>query len=78
MIKIFKTQGQRAKKRAQRRKAIRAAVAAHRDALEKRGLVRVETILDAVVADELRARAKAADLTLRAYVARILTDATRG
>lgn len=73
MLKIYKTRAKRAK----RRKAIRSAVAVHRAAMAERGLVRIETFVDAAVADGLRARAKAAGMTLREFLAKILSAATR-
>lgn len=70
MAKFFRTK----KKQAARRRAIRAAVKAHREALNARGLVRVETTVDTGVAAELRARAKAAGQTLREFIAQILRE----
>ena len=78
MFKIDATQGKRAKKRGKRHRAIRAAVAAHRGAQAERGLTRVETVVDREIAAELRARATAANTTLSAYLARILTTSIRG
>ena len=73
MLKIYASRAKRAK----RRKAIRSAVSAHRAALAAQGLARIETFVDAAVADELRARAKAAGMPLRAFVAQFLTAAIR-
>jgi hypothetical protein len=64
--------------RRKRLKAVRVAVATHRAALKERGLVRLETFVERDIATKIRDRAKAANMTLRAYLAEILTGAIRG